>query len=83
MLGGAEAVITEKSAGWLKEYLRERCLTDVDRSNADEIIDTFRKLWTLAKACEENPYPRSPRLKEALAVIKKPDPVGRPGAGSL
>ena len=65
-------MITENQSAWLKEFLYSICQTDVDRNEIPEILETFRKLWHVAKAAKENTYQRSPRLMEALAAIKEP-----------
>lgn len=65
-------MIDEKQIGWLKEFLFSVCVEEVDRNEVDEILDTFRKLWVIAHASIQNPYPRSPRLTEALGAIKAP-----------
>ena len=63
-------MIEDKQMGWLKEFLRRICESPEDQIEAEDIVDTFRKLWVVAKASEQNPYPRSPRLMEALAALK-------------
>lgn len=63
-------MITDHQLAWLREFLEGLCNTAADRSEVEEIVDTFRKLWMVAKAAEKNPYQRSPRLAEALAAIK-------------
>jgi len=63
-------VIDEKQIGWAREFLHDLCNTSVERQEVDAIINTFRKLWVVVKASEQNPYPRSPRLEEALKAIK-------------
>jgi len=62
-------MIKDNQISWLKEFLHEHCETEIDHQNADDIADTFDKLWRVAKTAEKNPYPRSPRLKEALAAV--------------
>ena len=65
-------MITEKQTSWLKEFLLGLCENTEDRQEVEEIVDSFRKLWRVALAAEQNPYPRSPRLKEALESVKAP-----------
>ena len=78
-------MISDHQISWLKEFLLGLCDNAADRSEMEEIVDTFRKLWRVAKAAEQNPYPRSPRLIEAIAATKGPgaESPPRPGAGSL
>ncbi len=66
-------MIQEKSHAWLKEFLLGLCTKKEDRNDVDDIVDSFQKLWRVAKAAEKNPYPRSPRLNEALSAIKDPE----------
>jgi len=62
----------QKELSWMEEFLLRLCDNPADRAEVAEIVDTFRKLWRVAKAAEQNPYPRSPKLSEALASIKEP-----------
>jgi len=43
-------VIRDTQLPWLKEFLLARVETMVDRENAQEIIDSFRALWVIARA---------------------------------
>ena len=65
-------MIQEKQLSWLSEFLKALCEKPEDRYEVNEIVDTFKKLWHVAQAAQKNPYPRSPRLTEALAAIKGP-----------
>jgi len=65
-------MIEEHQLAWFKEFLNDHDLSAADRHEVNEMIITIRKLWHVAKAAHANPYPRSPRLKEALAAIEKP-----------
>jgi hypothetical protein len=76
-------VITDHQLAWMKEFLEGLCETPEERGQVKEIVDTFRKLWVIAKASKHNPYARSPRLSEALAAIEPPARIGTPGVGSL
>ena len=75
-------MVDDKQLGWLKDFLRARCKDPEDRESVDDIVNTLRKLWVVARASEQNPYQRSPRLEEALATVRKPNPP-RLGSGSL
>jgi len=68
-------MIQENQIGWLKDFLFGLCVSPEDKKDMEEIIETFRKLWRATHAAEQNPYPRSPRLDEALASIKPPGPT--------
>ena len=65
-------MIEEHQLVWFKEFLNDHDLSEADRNEVHEIMVTIRKLWHVAKAAHANPYPRSPRLTEALAAIEKP-----------
>jgi len=67
-------MIEEKQLGWFKEFLFSHNLSEADRNQVNEMMITIRKLWHVAKAARSSPYPRSPRLSEALAAIDKPRP---------
>lgn len=66
-------MIRDRQITWLKEFLSGICVTEADRAEVEEIVDTFRKLWRVALAAAQNPYKQSPRLTEALDAIKEPD----------
>lgn len=67
-------MIDNHQLAWMKEFLLELCNSEDDKMNALEIFLSMRKLWHVAIAAKENPYPRSAKLEEALASIKKHAP---------
>ncbi len=77
---GAPAVIRNENIRWLREFLLDLCEKDADKAEVQDIVDSVRKLWHVAKAAEQNPYPRSPRLKEALASVRASGLQSSPGA---
>jgi len=72
MVSNGKAMIQDDQLAWLKEHLLFLAVSDADRQSALEIVETVKKLWHVVKACEKNPYPRSPRLTEALEATKIP-----------
>lgn len=65
-------MITDKNTAWMKEFLLGLCEKAEDKGTVEEIVDSFKKLWRVVRATEQNPYPRSPRLTEAIEAIKPP-----------
>lgn len=80
-------MIQEKQISWLKEFLLGLAITDADKENAIEIVDSFRTFWVVAKAAQNFRDMRSnadlTRLCEALQLLKKPAPIRRPGSGTI
>jgi hypothetical protein len=76
-------VIRNENISWVREFLTDLCEKDADKAEVKVIVESLRKLWRVAKAAEQNPYPRSPRLQEALDSIRKPEQGSPPGAQSL
>ena len=83
-------MIDEGQIGWMKEYLGDRAFTDADRESVEEIIETFRALWKVAKSAgriiekppvEYLPGSRKGELKLALDILHAREtkiPPGRP-----
>lgn len=65
-------MIRNENLSWVREFFIGLCDNDADKAEVHEIVESLRKLWHVAKAAEQNPYPRSPRLQEALESIKEP-----------
>jgi len=54
---------------WLREFLLKHCDNPSDHAEIRDILYTFQKLWKVARSARLNPYPRSPRLIEALKTV--------------
>ncbi len=76
-------MIRNENLRWAREFLLDLCEKNTDKDEVNEIMDSMRKLWHVAKAAEMNPYPRSPRLAEALASIKGAGVDNPPGSQSF
>ena len=62
-------MITDREAGWLREFILERCEGEWERKEAKVIIITFKHLWKVTRAANAMPN-KTERLKNALAVLE-------------
>jgi hypothetical protein len=74
--------IGDGQLGWLKEFLLGHCETDIDKADAEDIIQTFRDLWVVAKTAEKllskppavyQPHSRKKDLRHVLNKLYRID----------